>query len=319
MTMKRFSERGGGRRGMVALLKLPLHKNLRKIVQEFVYLYYDRSLPTDPEELNGLPVPALKGLRARVNSDEFTVYASCDSVYYQKYGKSFIGSLVKHMPGYAIHLHIINPDPTALTELAQLDAALSESCISYTWEIVDLAGLQDEERGIYYYSVRFLRFYQFVRDTGCPALCLDIDVLVNADAGRAIARLRDVDLAFYSRFKKFGSNTKLLAGTLYVNNTSAGRYFLTRTGKQVERFLRARLLIEKLDQQIIYKAYQSTLAAYPDCIFRSLAYPLIDLEFTAQGLIWYPKGQSKKSSKYLELERRFTRRVSESLESLVDS
>ncbi|MGB1141982.1 MAG: hypothetical protein ACPG1A_13855, partial [Halioglobus sp.] len=71
---------------MVALLKLPLHKNLRKIVQEFVYRHYDRALPADPGELHGLSVPQVQGLEAQAPGGSFTVYASCDSVYYHKYG-----------------------------------------------------------------------------------------------------------------------------------------------------------------------------------------------------------------------------------------
>lgn len=285
---------------------MPVHKNIRRIALDIRFQYLDRVLPRDPAPENqALAIPPLRGDLPRGQTDKVTLFAACDAAYYRKHAKAFIGGICANAPGHPIHLHVINPDGQILSELSALAAVCTETPLSFSWEEVDLEWTRGEETGVYYCTCRFLRLSEFMQNTGSPTLCLDIDALVvSAQTADFLAELIDYDMAFFSRFKKFGNSTKLLAGTLFINQSDAGKYFFSKIGTDVYRYLSAARLLEKLDQQIIYSCYLSTRKQYPNARFRDLAYPVIDLDFTEQGLIWYPKGNSKKEELYSALETR---------------
>ncbi len=67
--------------------------------------------------------------------------------------------------------------------------------------------------------------------------------------------------------------------------------------------------MEKMDQQILYRNYLDAKREFPKLVFVDMKYPVIDLNFTADGLIWYPKGQSKNEAKYQSRELGYTKAV----------
>lgn len=292
-------------------MKLHLHKNLRKILLEIRYRYLRWVLPADPgPESSIMPIPPIMGEFPTGPQDRTCIFAACDNGYYGRYAKAFIGSIVNHAPGHPIHVHVINPSTDTLSELEELRAALSNNPLSFSWEKINLDHTEGEETGIYYYTMRFLRLSEFTLATGIPCLCLDIDALLsNAADENFFNQLKNSDIAFLSRFNKFGRNTKLLAGTLFINNTPAGAAYIADVGQEIYRFISAGKLLEKMDQLILYSRYLFARKRYSNLTFMDLAYPVIDLDFTAQGMIWYPKGKSKNEANYVAREQSYTRQM----------
>jgi hypothetical protein len=292
-------------------MRFQLPKKLRKLLLDLRFHYLNRYLSlTSKDGHGGIKIQQAQGDFPRAASNKCTIFASCDSRYYSMYAKAFIGSIMAQAPGHPVHLHIVNPEERILRELGALKQSIPECPISFSWEEVDLSDTEGEEAGIYYYTSRFLRLSQFIAASKTSCLCLDIDALLNnADAGLFFAQLENADIAFYSRFKKFGGSTKLLAGTLFVNNTPAGTNFISNAGRQIDRMISAGYLMEKMDQQILYRNYLDAKREFPKLVFVDMKYPVIDLNFTADGLIWYPKGQSKNEAKYQSRELGYTKAV----------
>lgn len=285
-------------------MKIVMHKSLRKLLLSFKYWRLDRSLPPFDDSADPvLAIPELSGTVPESRGDQLVIYAACDNGYYNKFGKSFIGSIISNGGACPIHLHVVNPGDETLGELGRIQSVLGEQMFSFTYEQLNLDHLSGEEPGIYYYSIRFWRMSQFVARAQCRCLCLDIDALLNGDASGLLGSLRDTDIAFFSRFEKFGGNTKLLAGTVYVGNSEAGQAYIRQVGEQIYRYIRAGILLEKFDQQVLYAIYTKVLKQFDNLVFRSLRSPEIDLEFRDEGIVWYPKGSSKRQDLYLEKEQ----------------
>ena len=253
-------------------MRLQLHKNIRKFLLDLRF-HYLNSVQPDASK-NGrlaMEIPPVQGRFPKSNGNKCTIFAACDAHYYLKYAKAFIGSIIAHAPGHPLHLHIVNPDEKILQELNNLMEAIPDCPFSFSWEEVNLSHTEGEEASIYYCTIRFLRLYQFMAASQASCLCLDIDALLNgAHVGQFLARLNNADIAFYSRFKKFGGSTKLLAGTLFVNNTPAGTNFITSTGRQIDRMISAGHLMEKMDQQILYRCYLKTKREFPSLVFMGM-------------------------------------------------
>lgn len=298
-------------------MRIQLPKNLRKLLLDlrFLYLNHRQSAASNTGRIS-LGIPSPQGQFPKSAGTKCAIFACCDAGYYNKYAKAFIGSIVANAPGHPVHLHVVNPDARILTELSNLKDATPECAISFSWEEVNLSHTNRDEAGIYYCTIRFLRLYQFIATSHSSCVCLDIDALLNSPhASQFFAQLEYIDIAFYSRFKKFGGSTKLLAGTLFVNNSPAGTSFISNVGKQIDRMISAGHLIEKMDQQILYRSYLKAKKEFKDLKFLDMAYPIIDLDFTVDGLIWYPKGQSKNEAKYKSQEINHTKTIEARLPS----
>jgi hypothetical protein len=136
-------------------------------------------------------------------------------------------------------------------------------------------------------------------------LCLDIDSIVVDKLDRLLRIIGDTDIAFYARFNKRSMGTKLLAGTLYLRYSDITKSFLSVIGTQIEKFIVNGYLLEKLDQLIIYDNFKRLIYVNPKIKFLAFDQSIIDIKFTDDGLIWYPKGQSKNQQKYQEKANKY--------------
>lgn len=225
------------------------------------------------------------------------LFAAADAVYFERYGRSFIGSLRHNASQAGIHIHLFNPAPGQLDQLATL-AAGSSPHLTYSWENVDLAHLDEEHRGRYYYSVRFVRLAEECAARTVPCWCLDIDALLVRPIECMLSGVSDSDLAFYARFDKFGANTKLLAGTLYARPVPDTRRLLADIAARIRSFAQQGWLMEKLDQLVIYDCFSRLRRRSGALRFRPFDANVIDLRFTPGGIVWYPKGGSKHDDRY---------------------
>ncbi len=232
-------------------------------------------------------------------------YTAADAAYFDLYGTTFINSIYANTSQTAIHVHLFNPAEHQLDWLSSFRQC-TEKGFSYSWEYVDLSSLSAEQKGRFYYTTRFYRLYDTFLQFGIPCMCLDIDSLVVKNIEHIAEGLeeRNIDVAFYERFGKWGSNTKLLAGTLYVRPTPGAQSFLRDVSQQIRRFVENSFLIEKIDQIVLYDFYKKYMKE-KRLKFEALGYPTIDLNFTENGIIWYPKGSTKNDCAYLQKRKEF--------------
>ncbi len=278
-------------------VEMKLRKFIRKVSTSLRYRWLDLRLPRLGTGSPKLALPDIEGTWPSGKDDSLLFFTVADSVYLDRYGRSFMASLLmSHAKMPALHIHVYNPSPDQLGLLNRL-VTYSTLKLSYTWEQVDLQHLDKERKVRYYYSVRFVRLAQVFEKTARPCLCLDIDTLMVGKPSKLLERVVGADVCFYARFKKFGVNTKLLAGTLYVANTKSAHSLTVAVGQQIQRFVEQGLLLEKLDQLVIYDMFVRHRRK-SDLAFCPFENKIIDLDFTEHGLIWYPKGNSKENLLY---------------------
>ena len=290
-------------------------KYLRKTWGSLSYRWLDKWLPAVEDARRETALPPLEGHVPSGIGAPLLFFAAADAAYFERYGRAFIAALLANAPGSGIHIHLFNPTPAQLQLLAELTGGAVPH-FTHSWEHVDLGRHDDERRGRYYYSVRFVRFAEIAAGVGAPCLCLDIDALLVGPIEELKDRIGSADLAFYARFDKHGGNTKLLAGTLYVSSSRQAMAFLRAVGGQIGRFVARGYLLEKLDQMVIYDFFLRFNRKTPRLKFMALDDSIVDLRFGGGGLIWYPKGASKRDRGYCDRLRRFeadfSRRVSHS-------
>jgi hypothetical protein len=281
---------------------MKIRKHIRKARSHLHYLYLKRILPR--RESGHFPtairIPPLEGTLPTNLQAPLLIFAACDSVYFDKFGRPFLGSLKKYASLSAIHIHIYNPRWAQIEYLEGLQRDGVTTSLTFSWEHADLARLNQEERGIYYYSMRFARMASVLSSSRISCICLDIDALAVKPIDALLETVADADVAFYSRFGKSGANTKLLAGTLYVRFTPPSMRLLAEIEAQIKLFVRHGYLLEKLDQEVIYDRFRAISSIHPTLRFRPFDDRIFDLRFSGEGIIWYPKGSSKLDSVYRE-------------------
>ena len=259
-------------------------------------------LAVTPRQIStrGIPPPAIQGEIPTGLGASLLFFAAADSHYFDAYGRSFIGSMINSQASPCVHIHLFNPRAEQLDYLERLRHSDERLQLSYTWEDVDFGQLPLLRRGCYYYSVRFLRMAEVVKQARVNCLCLDIDALLVQPVEQLLAELQDCDIAFYSRFERFGIDTKLLAGTLFVASTGLSSGLLATIGDKIRRFVSRGHILMKLDQIIIYDEFRKIKRRHPELRFKSFDERLIDTRFSSTGIIWYPKGVSKRDALYEE-------------------
>ncbi len=276
------------------------HKYIRKVALYLRYRYLDAwlRLGIGHRPKRGLHVPQLEGKLPERSGVPLLVFAAADSVYFSKYGKSFIGSLLENGKNMSVHIHLYNPTAEQINFLRKLASRLKQISLGFTWENVNLDHLDCERRGRYYYSVRFIRMAQIFENAKANCLCLDIDALLVRPVGELLAEVGDADIGFYARLDKFGADTKLLAGTLHVRYRPLVQALLSDVGERIEQFVMHGYLLEKLDQLVIYDKFRKTQKSGQSWCFQAFDGRIVDLRFSDRGVIWYPKGNSKNEHLY---------------------
>gem|GEM_PF-6411730 len=291
--------------------KTPVMKFTKYAQKCWMLIYYAwlrirLSLAPGHHRRQAIRLPPVEGRIPARPDTPLLFFAAADHRYFDKYGRSFIGSLLAHQRVPSVHIHLFNPQAKQLEYLQQLATSAPDLRLSYSWEHADLQPLPTPRRGRYYYSMRFVRMDQLMRQTGADCLCLDIDTLLVKPAEELMSALRDCDIAFYPRFGRFGIDTKLLAGTLFLRYAPLSVQLLSRIADKISRFIRGGQVLNKLDQIVIYDEFKRFSKRESGLRFKPLDESVIDTGFTDSGIIWYPKGQSKNDALYEEKRRRYS-------------
>jgi tetratricopeptide (TPR) repeat protein len=128
--------------------------------------------------------------------DRMVVFTSCDSGYFLKHGLALACSVDAHSPGYAMHIHIMNPSAESLLALGKLKAAMKHTKLLHSSETFDVRRYCRFPH-FYYVDVRDCRLYQLVRANPHRFLKLDTDMLVMKPLS-AIAPIMDHDVLLAS-------------------------------------------------------------------------------------------------------------------------
>ncbi|MDQ2106628.1 tetratricopeptide repeat protein, partial [Azospirillum sp. C340-1] len=165
---------------------------------------------------------------------------SCDDGYYRRFATGLLDSVEALAGGgVAVHVHVVNPSPETLADLARRGERLP---LGISRERVDFTGWDDHRRTTYYACIRFLRWHQLMTRWGRPLLHLDADCTLAGNGASGIGslteRMQGCDVALLRDARWRGPTREITVCFAGFQPTPRGRAFLALTAAYIGAFLR---------------------------------------------------------------------------------
>jgi hypothetical protein len=261
----------------------------------------------------------LPSLQGNLNQPGFFLYAAADSAYFDRFGRSFINSVLTNT-NHGLHLHLYNPTED------QIRYCRTHSRVSVTYESVPLdlfdsafahwqshnldSGQQESLRRTrvamqkdgdcslnqrmqktYFACARFIRLAQLVRPTQ-RFFALDADAIVR----KPLPDMTNlVDLHIYRVYKK---DPRFLAGGIYVCGTPGSFDFLQTYAANLTQAITQDRLYWTLDQDLL-----NTIV--PNYRWQDLPNTLIDWHMKLDSVIWTAKGTKKSNDAFVSEQNKY--------------
>ena len=175
----------------------------------------------------------------------------CDGDYWRRFGAGFLQTWQDKAASCALHVHIVNAPADVEAELLQL--AGGGLPLSVSVETIDLSALPEPVRLTYYASARFAVTQQLLR--AGAVIQIDVDALLLADPGLAMADWPSWDVAVMQDRRGRGPTRDFLAGFLAFNRTPAAQRYLDLVVAYIGRHFDEGRAFWGLDQAAPYCTY----------------------------------------------------------------
>lgn len=244
---------------------------------------------------------------------EFFIYAAADSLYFERYGKAFVNSILQNT-NYHVHIHLYNPTNEQIQwsnvqghrltiSIKTLDTTTFKT-IAEEWAVrKNFANKREEQmfnngklygfpslakivETTLYACGRFTTLPQILKD-GQRCLSLDIDGIIRKPFD---TELTDKDIYLYQ--KPSGEH---LAGAIIVNSQSFAIEYSLWLHEQIERGN----VYWFLDQVIL-----DALVPHYDIGLLPKSY--VDWEFDEDSPIWSAKGKRKDFTKFINEQLKYS-------------
>ncbi len=239
--------------------------------------------------------------------DDLLVFTAADGVYLRRFFRPFAGSLVAHVPGPRLHVHLYNPGADDFALLKSVQRQFPDLRLTWsheTFEAEDLerrakASPRQSWKSLYICCSRFLAAQEIQQATGASLLISDIDVLFNGNLEDRFTR--DIACALLLRPEEDDLSKRALGGVVFVSASAVGQRFLARACDRIARFLAAGFYWFAFDQYALWRAAQSMPADERRSCFSPLTEADVSFELSGEALILYPKGALKDEDRYSSL------------------
>ncbi|WP_395453081.1 tetratricopeptide repeat protein [Azospirillum melinis] len=244
--------------------KFARHWTAAEIAADFEMLLWSmvRSGPAFFEALAAGPpdcfARAARRMPVAAKSDGWPILlVGCDGGYWRRFGAGFLETWQGKAASCALHVHVVNPPADIEAELMRL--ARAKQCgglpLSVSFEAVDLSALPEPVRLTYYASARFAVTQQLLRAGAGPVIQVDVDALLLADPGLAMAAWPSWDVAVMQDRRGRGPTRDFLAGFLAFNRTPAAQRYLDLVVAYIGRHFDEGRAFWGLDQAAPYCTY----------------------------------------------------------------
>ena len=141
----------------------------------------------------------------------------------KRFARALHSSLAAVQANCLLHIHVINPD-AATTLLLEYVKERPGPMVAFSSEEVDLSGLSDDQRRVYYASARFFVVSALRRHYDKPVIVADIDQVVLKDPASLIEPGSDV-LAIRFPYGRFNLMARFYASAIIASTPAAATYF----------------------------------------------------------------------------------------------
>ncbi len=176
----------------------------------------------------------------------FVYFVAADSRYIKLFARALHSSLAAVHANCLLHIHLINPDDSALRLLAYMKERPGPM-VTCSREEVDLSGLSNDQRRVYYASARFFVLSALRRHYDKPVIAADIDQVVLKDPAPLIESGSDVAAIRFS-LGRFNLMARFSASVIIASTSAAATYFDRVAGYIADRMRDSTAIAWHLDQ-----------------------------------------------------------------------
>ncbi|MBI2717623.1 MAG: hypothetical protein HY245_08720 [Rhizobiales bacterium] len=250
--------------------------------------------------------------------DDIIVFTAADSEYLGRFLLPFAGSMVVHIPGPRLHIHLYNPQngdfnliKSIQEKYSSLQLTLShEYFASRDFERRARASSKQTWKSLYICSSRFLAARTIQRLSGATLLITDIDILFNGNIKDRFGG--GIECALLLRPNEKNLCKRTLGGVVFASANPVGQQFLATACDYIERFLRAGFYWFAFDQFALYRAVRAMSEDERRNSFSALTSRDVSFELAKDGLILFPKGKLKDEEAFANLARTYEGRDKDS-------
>ena len=214
------------------------------------------------------------------------IFSSCDNEFFREFAIPFCSSCSQN--GFDVHINIINPTMSS-HHISRYIQKVCKTRMTFSFEKVDISGLDTMERKSLYACSRFLLLPEMIRSAK-KVMVLDIDSLVVNKF-----EFPTKSVGFFPRFEEELPSKKVAAGIMYFTEKSLP--LAKVVSKNIKNRISKKGYNWGMDQFSIYHAFKEVDLSESHVFDNSF----LDWEFSDDTFIWTGKGPRKyNNKKYLE-------------------
>jgi hypothetical protein len=286
------SRDNAGAEATLAQLRTRLGKHPLGMVRLDPAFYH--ALESESDEVLFAGLPPLINVRAPVFTGAHITYLSCNFRYFVDFAIPLLRSFADRTPGGQAHVHIMDATDEELRDIAAFCAGLSRVTVAVSAEKPGVDKKGGAPARSYYHSVRFVRFYQHLKQYGRTLWMMDVDALFNRDANEMYSVIGDKDAAFRIRAGRIDPWNQFSAAVIGATGKPASVAYFRLIAAYIAHFHKHGQLQWGIDQFAMYGAYmflQDKRA--PDVAF--LGSRVMDQDYLPEGIVWFTAGRKKYS------------------------
>jgi hypothetical protein len=158
-----------------------------------------------------------------VGDCDFVYLVAADSRYAKRFARALHSSLTAVQANCLLHIHVINPDAPTFRLLDYMKERPGPT-VAFSSEEVDLSGLSNDQRRVYFASARFFVLSTLRRYYDKPVIAADIDQVVLRNPALLIGPGSDV-AAIRFPYGRFNLMARFSASAIIASTPTAATYF----------------------------------------------------------------------------------------------
>lgn len=246
---------------------------------------------TDEDLTRGLP-PVIEVVPP-TRDPKGVLYLSCNFVYFRAFALPMIVSAQERSPQTAIHVHIMDADESETAFAVAFLQRLAPLRFSMTVERPGLKKAPQSTARSYYHAVRFIRYYQHLKDFNCPLWLMDVDAVINIDLGALFANLNGVDLSMRIRPGRMEPWNQFNACIVGASTSAASIEYIRLTAAYLAYFFQRESLRWGIDQLAMYAVYADMNDRGQAPTMALLGEREVDYDYRDDGFVWCNSGVGK--------------------------
>lgn len=221
------------------------------------------------------------------------VFLSCNERYFTDFARPMLLSLDAHAAKAQVHLHLMDAAENEIATVRKFVDGLENTAVAISAENPGLVHQDLMAARGYYHAVRFIRFYQRLKQYDRPLWMMDVDALINRDLTPMLAALKGADVALRARPARWEPWNQFNASVFGVSPTDAGLRYVRMIAAFVSDFYNVGRLRWGIDQLAMFGVHEYLKDQGRAPVVRFLNDREVDYDCFDDGFVWCNSGKGK--------------------------